>query len=297
MLDSLSSKDCFMDWVDVGEGVACHSGDIGGQSLPIPWRTLVLLQHQKVTINTLNTDNFSVRLKIDAFSPEDSAADMTRLKAQYSCKELHCYASKAASGETPQETARFQWHQVWSSNITENYIIPEPVVIDNPLGIPSVNSRCRQPWKWASSASVTFENRACHLVRTSTEIWTRTESHISLRAIGCIKMRSISSKVPTWNTAYPSQCRLCEQETTNFRQVLCWDHKEKAQLFCNQSTEFSTMIHKEVTTVLVQINNIECKHIEKTSKSLEKCASVLTFTPVFVSDDIKLGQIVFMSFN
>jgi hypothetical protein len=57
------------------------------------------------------------------------------------------------------------------------------------------------------------------------------------------------------------------------------------------------MIHKEVTTVLVQINNIECKHIEKTSKSLEKCASVLTFTPVFVSDDIKLGQIVFMSFN
>jgi len=36
MLDSLSSKDCFMDWVDVGEGVACHSGDNGGQSLPIP---------------------------------------------------------------------------------------------------------------------------------------------------------------------------------------------------------------------------------------------------------------------
>jgi hypothetical protein len=35
MLGSLSSKDCFMDWVDVGEGVACHSGDIGGQSLPI----------------------------------------------------------------------------------------------------------------------------------------------------------------------------------------------------------------------------------------------------------------------
>ncbi len=36
MLDSLSSKDCFMDWIDVAEGVACHSGDIGGQSLPIP---------------------------------------------------------------------------------------------------------------------------------------------------------------------------------------------------------------------------------------------------------------------
>lgn len=83
MFDSLSSKDCFMDWVDVGEGVACHSGDIGGQSLPIPWRTLVLLQHQKVIINTLNTNNFSVQTKIDAFSPEDSAADMTRLKAEY----------------------------------------------------------------------------------------------------------------------------------------------------------------------------------------------------------------------
>jgi hypothetical protein len=57
------------------------------------------------------------------------------------------------------------------------------------------------------------------------------------------------------------------------------------------------MIHKEVTTVLVQVNNIECKHIEKTSKTLEKYASVLTFTPVIVSDDIKLGQIVFMSFD
>jgi hypothetical protein len=83
MLDSLSSKDCFMDWVDVGEGVACHSGDNGGQSLPIPWRTLVLSQHQKVIINTLNTDNFSVQTKIDAFSHEDSAADMIRLKAEY----------------------------------------------------------------------------------------------------------------------------------------------------------------------------------------------------------------------
>lgn len=82
MLDSLSSTDCFMDWVDVG-GVACHSGDLGGESLPIPWRTLVLLQHQKVIINTLNTDNFSVQTKIDASSPEDSAADMTRLKAEY----------------------------------------------------------------------------------------------------------------------------------------------------------------------------------------------------------------------
>jgi hypothetical protein len=41
------------------------------------------LQHQKVIINTLNTDNFNVQTKIDAFSPEDSAADMTRLKAEY----------------------------------------------------------------------------------------------------------------------------------------------------------------------------------------------------------------------
>jgi hypothetical protein len=156
---------------------------------------------------------------------------MPYVNLPYSCEELSCYASKAASGETPQETARFHWHQVWSSNITENYIIPEPVVIDNPLGIPSANSRCRQPWKWASSASMTFGNRACHLVCTSTEIWTRTESHISLHTIGCIKMSSISSTVPTWNTSYPSQCRPCKQETTNFRQVLCEITKKRPTYF------------------------------------------------------------------
>jgi hypothetical protein len=38
--------------------------------------------------------------------------DMPYVNLPYSCKELYCYASKAASGETPQETARSHWHQV-----------------------------------------------------------------------------------------------------------------------------------------------------------------------------------------